>query len=229
MVRLFTRGHLEEARFVEYLQKIGVRVLDHDPETGDQWRIKDVDGHFGGSLDGIAYGLPEIEISPGVFLCADDPVLLEFKTHGQKSFDTLVKDGLQKAKPEHFAQMQTYMLKRGIKVGLYMAVNKNTDELKLIWVQLVPTIGAAMLGKARDVIVGPSPPPRISNNPSWFRCRFCDFRPVCHLGERKLKGCRTCSFSKPVEGGEWHCARWQAVIPLEAQKAGCDHYNEIAE
>lgn len=189
-----------------------------------QWRILDVDGHFGGSKDGHAYKLPGVELFG---LTEKDPVLLEFKTHGQKSFDVLLRTGLLKSKPKHYAQMQVYMTKSGIKLGLYMAVNKNTDELFACWVECAPQVGAHMLGKARDVIVSPIPMPRISNNPSWFACRFCDHYKVCHHGERMAKNCRTCAFSKPIEDGKWYCARWSSVIPSANQRTGCDHYSEI--
>lgn len=209
----------EDAAHVQRAEKRGV-VLQ-------QWRIKDVFGHFGGSLDGIGFNFPEIEIAPGTFICAEDPVLLEFKTHGQKSFDQLIKDGLEKAKPEHYAQMQVYMLKRGIRFGLYMAVNKNTDELKCFFVTADNMAGASLLSKANEVITSPTPPARISNNPAWFKCRFCDHRGVCHMGEPLQRNCRTCAFSKPVDGGQWFCAKWQATIPKEHQKTGCDEHSPI--
>ena len=197
-------------------------------EGPEQWRIKDVDGHFGGSLDGIGYGL-EWEYHPGCFILASDPFLLEFKTHGQKSFDKLVKEGLQKAKPEHHAQMQVYMTKRGLSFGLYMAVNKNTDELKCFFVTRDPVEGSALLSKAQQVVHSPTAPERMHGaRPTFFKCRFCDHRDTCHLGKPMEKNCRTCAFSKPVEGGEWFCAKWQANIPDEAQRAGCDEYHRIA-
>ena len=225
-MRLFQRGHLEEDRFIGYLESIGVKVLATDPETGEQWRIKDVFGHFGGSMDGILYNVPLVE---QFGLTKDDPVLAEFKTHGQKSFDELVAKGLAAAKPKHYQQMQTYMTKRGIKLGLYMAVNKNTDDLACFWVQAAPMVGAGLLGKAHDVITAPLPPMRINNSPSWFKCRFCDHRGVCHMGEPMEKTCRSCAFSKPIEGGEWYCAHWQSVIPYEHTKAGCPMHSPIRE
>lgn len=192
-----------------------------------QWRIKDVDGHFGGSLDGIGYGLAT-EFPTGEILTHLDPFLLEFKTHGQKSFDKLVKEGLEKAKPEHYAQMQVYMAKRGLGFGLYMAVNKNTDELKCFFVVKDAVMGAAMISKAREVIHSSAMPERMHGaRPTFFKCRFCDHRGTCHLGEVMEKNCRTCAFSKPVEDGQWFCAKWQANIPVDAQKDGCDHYHGI--
>lgn len=191
-----------------------------------QWRISDVGGHFGGSLDAICYRIPGYEFFG---LTGKDPILAEFKTHGEKSFAKLIKEGLEKAKPEHYSQMQTYMLKRGIKLAFYMAVNKNTDELRCYWVVADPQHGAGMISKARDVIHAPQPPKRISDNPTWFACRFCDHKDVCHMGEPLSKSCRSCAFSMPVDDGKWFCAKWNSEIPDDVQKDGCDAYSPIRE
>lgn len=224
MLRLFNRGHMEEPRIVRDLRMIGVTVHEVDPETGEQFRIIDVDGHFGGSLDTIAYKVPGVELFG---LTADDPVYVEYKTHNQKSFDNLVRSGLKKAKPEHIAQMQTYMLKRGIKLGLYIAVCKNTDDYETVFVTLDPSIGHEMLGKAREIITSPTPPPRISSNPGWFKCRFCDHRGVCHLGHPIERHCRSCKFAAPVADGKWHCSNWNTEIPKEAQPLGCEKWVQV--
>lgn len=226
ILRLFNRGHHEEPRMVEWLRQIGCIVHETDPDTGDQFRIIDVDGHFGGSLDGIAYNVPGVD---QFGLTKDDPVLLEFKTHGQKSFDELTKKGLEEAKAEHVAQMQTYMVKRGIKVALYMPICKNTDELYPLWLPADNMAGAGCLSKAGEIISAPKPPNRISNNPSWFKCRFCDHRGTCHLGKPMEMNCRTCTFSKPIEDGQWYCAKWESVIPKESQKAGCSAHHMITD
>ena len=72
ILRLFETGQLEEARIVRNLRRIGATVLEVDPETGRQWRVEAHGGHFGGSLDGVALGLPEAPKTWHV---------LEFKTH----------------------------------------------------------------------------------------------------------------------------------------------------
>lgn len=191
-----------------------------------QWRIKDVDGHFGGSLDGIAYNVPGVD---QFGLTPEDPVLLEFKTHGQKSYDELTRKGIEEAKAEHVAQMQTYMTKRGIKLALYMPICKNTDDLYPLFLPADNMAGAGNISKAREVIHSAKPPNRISNNPSWFKCRFCGHRGTCHLGKPMHKTCRSCVMAKPIEDGEWYCAKWETVIPKEAQKQGCDAYHAVTD
>ena len=54
--------------------------------------------------------------------------MLEIKTHNAKSCGTLKRQGVQKSKPRHWAQMQTYMGMAQLKRALYFAVNKDTDE-----------------------------------------------------------------------------------------------------
>ncbi len=103
LFRLFNRGQLEENRFVEYLKQAGLKVWTHDVRTGRQFRVSACGGHFGGSCDGLAYGVISELTSKPLNL------VLEFKTHSDKSFTKLKEEGLYMAKPEHFSQMQVYM------------------------------------------------------------------------------------------------------------------------
>lgn len=89
-------GDLAEARFVADLRAIGCTVYEVD-ENGKQFAIEALGGHFGGHMDGAALGIPEAPKTWHV---------TEFKTHSAKSFAKLQKDGVQKAKPQHYAQMQ---------------------------------------------------------------------------------------------------------------------------
>jgi hypothetical protein len=90
LLRLFETGNLAEARFVADLRRIGVTVLEVDPATGRQWRLRDASGHFGGSMDAVALGLLEAPKTWHV---------VEFKTHSAKSFAKLAAEGVEKAKP----------------------------------------------------------------------------------------------------------------------------------
>ena len=55
LLRLFNRGHLEEARFIAMLLMIGCEVYQQDAE-GNQFRISHAEGHLGGSGDGVVIG-----------------------------------------------------------------------------------------------------------------------------------------------------------------------------
>jgi len=198
MLRLFETGQLAEARFTANLRRIGVQVHDTTPD-GKQWRVTDLGGHFGGSMDGAGCGFPE---APKAW------AVLEYKTHGDKSFNELVKNKVQKAKPQHYAQMQVYMGYTGMERAMYMAVNKNTDDLYTEWVHFDPVEFAKLKARAERVIKANEPPLRISKDPSWYVCKMCDFHEHCHGEKAPAVNCRTCAHSTPeLDGdGRWSCA-----------------------
>ncbi len=224
ILRLFNRGHREEERFVTWLRSAGINVDSFDMKTGEQWRISAVNGHFGGSLDGIAWNVPGLE---QFGLNVNTKILTEFKTHGDKSFKKLIVEGVKKAKPEHYSQMQCYMHKMGLPISLYLAINKNDDEIHAEFVKYDPIEAELMFGKAVHIIPMATPPRRISEDPSWFVCKFCDHKATCHLRAPMAVNCRTCIFSAPVADGKWHCKKWNDMIPLQTQKKGCEQYVQI--
>ena len=219
LLRLFNRGHLEEGRFIALLLSIGCVVYQQD-EHGKQFKISDVGGHFGGSGDGVAIDIPDVP--------ADHACLLEFKTHNDKSFVKLVKEGVRSAKFEHFVQMQVYMRKMGIAYALYMAVNKNNDDIHAEIITIDTSIGDQFIDRARNIILGPDIPKRISESAGWFACSWCSHKAICHSKKPPAVNCRTCAFSTPLEDGNWHCrvnGTTLEVIPKEKQLTGCKLYN----
>ncbi len=216
MLRLFERGQLEERRFVGYLKAIGVEVWETNPETNKQWRISDIEGHFGGSLDGVGRGIPDLP--------ADEAFVLEFKTHGEKSFAKLKDEGLLKAKWEHYVQTQVYMGKMGLNYALYVAVNKNTDDLHFEIVKFNQDEFDRALLRARLIIFG-NIRPRINESPAYFACKFCHLQKMCHFGGvQPDRNCRTCVNGKVGGNGLWQCQLDHHYLDEPAQRAACDQY-----
>jgi len=214
LLRLFETGQLEEDRMVRNLRATGATVLEVDPDTGRQFRVEAHGGHFGGSLDAVALGILEAPTTWHV---------VEFKTHSTKSFADLVAKGVVAAKPQHAAQMQVYMHLIGISRALYMAVCKDTDALHLERIEADHASAERLLEKAGRIIFAQRPPARISEDPAWFECRFCDHHAACHDGGGAAVTCRSCLHSTPVEGG-WHCARHDRRLAPAEQRAACDRH-----
>ncbi|MDP2355130.1 MAG: PD-(D/E)XK nuclease family protein [Beijerinckiaceae bacterium] len=214
ILRLFETGQLEEARLVRDLRATGATVLEVDPETGRQFRVEAHGGHFGGSLDGVVVGLIEAPKTWHV---------VEFKTHSAKSFATLVAKGVVVAKPQHAAQMQIYMQLLGLTRALYVAVCKDTDALHIERIEVDHEMAARLLEKAGRIIFAEHPPERISQDPAWFECRFCDHHAVCHGGGAAAVTCRSCLHSTPVEGG-WRCARHGHMPNSSDQRIACSKH-----
>lgn len=196
MLRLFERGQREEPVLIKNLRDIGLTVWDTDPETGRQFGFSTFGGHFAGSCDGVAKGFEE---DPNT------PMVLEFKTSSDKLFKVLAADGVEKAKPEHFLQMQVYMSALDLSRAYYLAVNKDTDEIYGEIVAFSPVHARQMFEKAERIIFAEEPPAKLSDDPAFWQCKFCDHWDVCHGDKLPEVNCRTCAWSSPVREGGWRC------------------------
>jgi ribosomal protein S27E len=222
MMRLFATGHREEDRLVEDLRRIGVKVWANNPGTGKQWSFAEasVGGHFAGNCDGVLQGLEEAPKAAHV---------LECKTHSAKSFADLKAKGVRESKPQHFAQMQIYMhwtiadfgKDEGCHRALYLAHNKDTDELYMERIEYDKKFADALVQKAAGIIFASQPTARISDNPSWFACKWCDHHAICHGEALPVVSCRTCCHATPEKNGGWSCAVLKDQISEDVQRRGC--------
>lgn len=214
LLRLFGTGKREEVRLIEDLRRAGFRVDDVHVATGRQFRVSFVRGHFGGSLDGTIIGVPAAPKTPH---------LLELKSANAKKFAEFVSKGVKVANPGYYAQMQTYMHGHGIKRALFLVVCKDDERIHCERIHLDPKFAKAIVAKAESVVDSPVPMERISEDPTWFECRFCHHRTHCH--ERRFetieRNCRTCAHSTPVEDGQWKCELQRKVLSPAAQREGC--------
>lgn len=214
MLRLFDTGKREEARVFEELRGIGCTVWSDD--GGAQFRVSTHGGHFGGSMDGVVLGLPEAAKSAHV---------LEVKTHNAKSFAGLLADGVKKAKPQHWAQMQTYMRLADLDRALYYAVNKADDSLYLERVEHDAEASQALLDKALSIINAGEPSLKLSEDPAYFECKWCRFYELCHGQAVPEVNCRTCARATACTDGDarWHCGLGRDLT-LADQRVGCPEH-----
>ena len=200
VLRLFETGDREESRIVRNLRDVGVTVWDKDPETGKQIRYTECAGHFALSLDGVVTGLAE----------SGQPHTVEMKTANDKNFRVIKNKGVQESKPVYFLQCQVGMHLADIDRCLFIAVNKNDDELYMERIHRDRDAGAALVARAEAIIFAANPPARISNDPAWYECKFCTFHDICHIGRLPEVNCRTCVHATPertgTDEGVWSCA-----------------------
>ena len=219
MLRLFQTGHLEEPRLVADLRSTGATVWDCDPATGKQFDAQDHGGHMRGHCDGVAKNILGTDRSPH---------LLEFKTHSTKSFADLVKKGLQDSKPKHYWQMQWYMGKMKLAKGLYIAKNKDTDELFAAYVEFDEALYQHIRDKAESIIFADRPPEKIHTDSKYYICNMCSFKDVCHGTKTPKFSCRTCVHVTPERNGDarWSCAKRPDLdgLSIERQRAGCEEH-----
>jgi hypothetical protein len=208
-LRLFQTGEREEERMLDDLRAIGCEV------GGSQERVRGCGGHLRGKLDGRATGIPEAPVTEHVVEC---------KTHNGKNFRALLKSGVQEAKPAHYAQMQLYMELTGLTRALYMAHNKDTDELYTERLHHDPLYNARLLARLQRTIDSARPPARLHENPeskmAWG-CKYCPAQGLCHGGEWAERNCRTCLHSTPIDGGTWWCERHKTGLTRVEMQNGC--------
>ena len=219
MLRLFDTGNHQEPRLIADLRAIGVEVWDKDAD-GNQWRYKAVGGHFAGSLDGVGLGLPEAPKTPH---------LLEFKTANAKSFAAMSKNGVKKSKPQHWQQMQVYMGWAKLTRGMYLMVNKDTDDIHAERVEFDQDEFNRAIQRAERIITAPEPAVTIADSAAGFTCKFCRFKDQCYGTEAPAVSCRTCAHSTPeIDGdGRWSCAQAKPDMDVAAQRAGCGEHRHI--
>ncbi len=215
ILRLFNRGHLEEARFLAMLESAKIQTW-YETEDGGQFRIQDHNGHAGSALDGVVKGLPELP--------KDTPALVEMKTHNMNQFTKLKSKGVRSSHWKHYIQMQIYMRKMNLYYALYMAVNKNNEELHLEIVELDKEIADRFIERAGVIIYAEEAPDRVNESASFFDCKYCDYRMVCHGFQVPEINCRTCISSNPMGDGTWFCTRYGKELGKQDQLTGCQSH-----
>lgn len=222
ILRLFETGHRQEDRIIADFRRAGYAIWDRDPESGKQYSYTDDTGHFVFKPDGIIKGVDGAEKTPH---------LLEIKTHNDKNFKALQKNGVLKAMPGHYQQMQAGMWLSKLTRSLYVALNKNDEQY---YVERVP-VDKTAIDKIKEKIeiqmAAMLTPAGVSETQSAWGCKFCPYKGgdgkpnVCAGEPAEWKNCRACSRSQPMPNGEWLCTLFDITLTQDAQQKGCEEYN----
>jgi len=204
MHRLFNRGHREELIVKEWLEGAGVEFLSQ------QDNFKSCGGHFAGSSDGSIL-LPELTylnaLGELVAINYRKPILWECKTYKKGTdFANLFEKGVAFVNHKHFVQMSVYCKKFGFEYALYTAVCKDNDEIYYEIVVPDYSLADGCEEKAASVINSQEAPPRISNDATFYKCKWCDFADVCFGKKPIFKCCRSCQNCEACENESWVCS-----------------------
>lgn len=224
LLRLFETGHLQEDRLADDLRRVGAIMHVKDPDDAKkQISMKILDGHCNGFLDGVGEHIPHASARW---------ILTEMKTHSKASFAQLEKHGVQGSQPKHYAQCQLYMNQHNLPEALYIAVNKDNDELYCEFIEYDERYAESLISKARMIIYSDHMPEKISRNPTFFKCKFCTANAVCHSDAKPEPSCRSCVHGKPIPNKEaswalWECQLHGHDLDLQEQRDGCPDHDFI--
>ena len=204
--RIFDTGHMSEIFMSNDLRSEGFHIESAQSE------VIGFAGHWKGHDDGQA-SINSVKI------------LLEYKTHNDKSFKDLVKNGVKKSKPGHRHQVNSYMGYNNLELCLYMAYNKNDSHYCLRWLHFCEDTFAEDRRTEREIILATDILPRIGNNSrSWYECKMCDASKVC-FGDKPIeRSCRSCDKVDVEEDGVWSCGLTELKLGEDEQKLACKEY-----
>lgn len=171
--RIFSRGHMFEEITVKAMAGAGFRMERGTPATG----FTAANGLFKGHCDGIIIAGPEIE---GLRY----PCLFEHKAIGASGWRKLEKDGIEKAYPQYYAQVQIYMAYLGLdeNPALFTAVNSDNCEILHIAVPFNAEAAQSWSDRAVTVIRATQAGEllgRITDKPTDWRCKMCSHKERC--------------------------------------------------
>lgn len=222
-LKLFADGHRDEDVTANLLRGIkGITLITVDIETGRQIGYEDFGGHLRGHADGIINGIINAPKADHIW---------EHKCSAKqrelvKAINSLgEKNALKKWNYTYYAQHILYMHYEGINRGYLTCSNPGGRGHVGLRTNSDPQEVKKLQEKAKRIIFSDQAPDKISEDPSYYICKWCDFSEICHGTEKAAdRNCRTCMYVTPTDHGTWRCDHrkeqsWD--ISYETQEVGC--------
>lgn len=225
-LRRIADGHRGEQVLIEWLRKIpGIELWTQDDDTRQQIGIEDCAGHFRGHLDGVIQGLKQAPKTPHVWeakVCNEKKVALLKKLILEKG----EKNALALWDETYHAQAQVYMRGTELTRHYLTVATPGCRDIVSCRTAYDKTAADALIKKAETIIADERPPLKISENPAWYTCKWCDHHPLCHGPALPQVNCRTCAHSTAMMTGDaaWQCELHSRPMDVAAQTAACDSH-----
>ena len=181
ILRIFQAGHVFEDLAINWLRTCGIDLRTKQKD-GTQFGFSAAEGQLKGHVDGIIINAPEE-------LGFSFPMLWECKSMNNRPFNETVKKGLTLSKPIYAAQIAVYQAYMESAIAgisknpaLFTAINKDNAELYHELIPFDAVLAQKMSDKAVNIITATKAKellPKISNDPSYFECKFCPWQKRC--------------------------------------------------
>ncbi len=170
-------GFWLESVFPTWLRDAGFDLHTEDPRTGKQYGYTVCPNEEGqmrlaGEIDGIFLSGPAI---------LPYPCLWESKKMTDKKFNKFSKEGVKKADPKYYGQIQCNMVYLEVYYCLFSAMNLDTMKFYFELVKFDAPYAQKDQDAAARVFASRSPEemPRITNVESDYRCKYCGWASAC--------------------------------------------------
>lgn len=154
---IFENGHWVERKLIQQMRDAG-RII-----TGQQKEASYFDGQFKGHIEGFFENHPEYGKVP-----------FEIKGPNQSNFKELVKKGVKEKFYNYYVQAQINMYAHGFDKLVFIAENKDNQDLHEEVIFLDSKCIQETMEKAERILFG-TIPKGISSRLDWFMCVNCEF------------------------------------------------------
>jgi hypothetical protein len=203
-----------------------VKLDTVDPETGEQFGVKLIGGHFAGHLDGKIIGIYE---SPKTQHIWENKAVNEDKFNKLKKL--ILSEGEKQAlalwDETYYAQAVIYM--KAFKLTRhYMTVESpGGRDYTSCRTEANNKDAVSLIAKAETIIKADRPPQRLSENRSFYKCGWCRMKEICFDNKVPAVNCRTCAFGEPITDDKTMNATWKCYkknIDFTGQGQVCDEH-----
>lgn len=220
-LRRLEDGRRCEKAMAEQLRYVHALTLQTTcPDDKRQFAVLFLGGHLRGRVDGLIKGLLQAPSTAHVW---------EHKSTKEAEFKKLAK--LKREKGEkaalaawnevYRAAATLYLEGLGMSRHYLTVSTPGLREVQSVRSDADPAEAARLLKIAEAIVFADRAPPRLSQDPDYFECRWCPALAVCHGNDLGRSHCRSCMHSTAEQDGTWSCARWNKTLPLADQHQGC--------
>lgn len=187
-IRAVQDGFVGEDIMADRLRKVdGVELHTHD-DKGRQFGFKDLGGRFSGHMDGAIRGLIQ---SPATWH------VWEHKQVNEKKFNSLnklraedEKSALRQWDSVYYAQAVLYMYYSGMTRHYLTCCTPGGRDYTSVRTEANNKYARKLRERAERVLIATTPPLRVSDNPSYYKCKWCPFRETCHKQTERKEECQ---------------------------------------
>lgn len=224
MLRIFNRGHRDEQQLIKWLKLANIDIK-HKKNNGNQIGYNIYNSHIKGFIDGL------ITID-------NKQYILECKSINDATYTTIETSKLKDGNKEHYLQIQLYMHFMKIYDAIYIAINKNNDELYVEHIKYNEVDILSIIELIANLLFTQNIPEQIHNGRQGYICkRFggCQYSNICLGCEESLKTCRSCIHSEANINSQnndnsWFCNKHKIVLDIDKQykqAKECLEYNKL--
>lgn len=181
-LKRFDDGHRSEDVMADRLRLVpGLKIWTVDPDTGRQFAMADFDDRLKGHADGVVLGLLQAPTTPHVWE-GKSVNETKFKKLGKLKAEFGEKAAFRKWDEVYWCQGQLYMGYMDLTRHYLTVCTPSVREWDSCRTDFDPVAFIQLKEKARRILDSTVPLAKVSESPSWFECKFCQYSERCHGG-----------------------------------------------